>query len=127
MRIFKSLTKVAFAILFVAAGLNHFIAPAFYVSIMPTYLPWHYALVIISGVAEVVLGVGLLIPRTSRYAAWGLILLLIAIFPANIHMATHTELYPTIPVIALWLRLPLQGVLIMWAYWYTKPNAQARA
>ena len=86
---------------------------------MPPYLPWHFAFVIISGVAEVVLGVGLLIPKTSRYAAWGLIFLLIAIFPANIHMATHPELYPNIPPIALWLRLPLQVLLILWAYWYT--------
>ena len=120
MRIFKSLTKAAFALLFVTAGVNHFVDPAFYVSIMPTYLPWHYALVIISGIVEVALGIGLLIPKTSRYAAWGLILLLIAIFPANIHMVTHAELYPTIPVIALWLRLPLQGLLILWGYWYTK-------
>lgn len=112
--------KILFALFFVAAGVNHFINPAFYLNIMPPYLPWHYALVIVSGVAEVVLGVGLLIPKTSRYAAWGLILLLIAIFPANIHMATHPELYPNIPPIALWLRLPLQLLLILWAYWYTR-------
>lgn len=111
--------KILFALFFVAAGVNHFINPAFYENIMPPYLPWHYALVIISGVAEVVLGVGLLIPKTSRYAAWGLILLLIAIFPANLHMATHPDLYPNIPPIALWLRLPLQLLLILWAYCYT--------
>lgn len=112
--------KILFALFFVAAGVNHFINPAFYENIMPPYLPWHYALVIISGIAEVALGIGLLIPKTSRYAAWGLILLLIAIFPANIHMATHPELYPNIPPIALWLRLPLQVLLILWAYWYTR-------
>jgi hypothetical protein len=55
-----------------------------------------------------------------RIAAWGLIALLIAVFPANIHMAAHPELYPSIPVVALWGRLPLQGVLILWAYWYTR-------
>jgi uncharacterized membrane protein len=117
---FKLITKIIFGVLFIAAGANHFRDPKFYESIMPPYLPWHYALVIISGVAEVILGVGLLIPRFSPYAAWGLILLLIAVLPANIHMATHPELYPTIPPNALWLRLPLQGVLILWAYWYTR-------
>ena len=91
---------------------------------MPTYLPWHYALVIISGIAEVVLGIGLLIPQTSNFAAWGLIALLIAIFPANIHMATHPELYPDIPVVALWIRLPVQFLLILWAFWYTGPDTQ---
>ncbi|MBK7392505.1 MAG: DoxX family membrane protein [Chloracidobacterium sp.] len=115
----KLVTKIVLGVLFIAAGANHFINPAFYENIMPSYLPWHYALVIISGVAEVVLGVGLLIPKTSRYSAWGLILLLIAIFPANIHMATHPELYPNIPPIALWIRLPIQLLLILWAYWYT--------
>jgi uncharacterized membrane protein len=115
----KLVTKIVLGVLFIAAGANHFINPAFYENIMPPYLPWHYALVIVSGIAEVLLGVGLLIPKTSRYAAWGLILLLIAIFPANIHMATHPELYPNIPPIALWIRLPIQLLLILWAYWYT--------
>ena len=86
---------------------------------MPPYLPWHYALVIVSGIAEIVLGIGLLIPQTSTYAAWGLILLLIAVFPANLHMAMNPDLFPTIPAFALWVRLPLQGLLILWAYWYT--------
>ncbi len=119
---FKLVSKIIFGVLFIAAGANHFINPAFYENIMPPYLPWHYTLVMISGVAEVVLGVGLLIPKTSRYSAWGLILLLIAIFPANIHMAMHRELYPNIPPIALWVRLPLQFLLILWAYWYTRGN-----
>ena len=117
---FKNVTKVIFGLLFIGAGVNHFLNTPFYLSIMPPYLPWHYALVIVSGVAEVVLGIGLLIPKLSRLAAWGIIALLIAVFPANIHMATHPELYPTIPEIALWLRLPLQAVLVLWAYWYTR-------
>ncbi len=119
MLLFKLITKIIFGVLFVAAGANHFINPKFYLDIMPPYLPWHYALVIISGIAEVVLGIGLLIPQTSTYAAWGLILLLIAVFPANLHMALNPELYPSLPSIALWLRLPLQGLFILWAYWYT--------
>ncbi len=116
----KLITKIIFGLLFVAAGVNHFIKPRFYESIVPPYLPWPGAIVVISGVAEIVLGVGLLIPQFSVYAAWGLILLLIAVFPANIHMATHPELYPTISPALLWLRLPLQAVLVLWAYWYTK-------
>ncbi|CAN5321505.1 DoxX family protein [soil metagenome] len=117
---FKIVSKILFGLLFVAAGANHFFNPKFYEAIMPPSLPWPYTLVIVSGIAEVVLGVGLLIPKYSPYAAWGLILLLIAVFPANIHMATHAELYPTIPAILLWLRLPLQGLLALWAYWYTQ-------
>lgn len=116
----KLVTKVIFSLLLIAAGANHFRDPKFYEAIMPPYLPWHYALVIISGVAEVVLGIGLLIPKTSVYSAWGLILLLIAVFPANVHMAMNPELYPNVPAAVLWLRLPLQGVLIAWAYWYTR-------
>ncbi len=115
----KLITKIIFGVLFIAAGTNHFINPKFYESIMPPYLPWPYQLVILSGIAEIVLGIGLLIPQTSQYAAWGLILLLVAVFPANIHMATHQELYPSVPAIFHWIRLPLQAVLILWAYWYT--------
>ncbi len=120
MKVFKIVTKIIFAVFFIVAGFNHFIDPAFYLRIVPPYLPWPQVLVVVSGIAEIVLGVGLLIPRLSRLAAWGLIGLLIAVFPANIHMATHPDLYPTIPTALLWLRLPLQGLLIIWAYWYTR-------
>lgn len=120
MKIFKIATKIFFALFFVVAGANHFIDPPFYLKIMPPYLPWHYELVIISGVAEVILGIALLIPKLSRLAAWGIIALLIAVFPANLHMIMHAELYPDIPVVALWIRLPIQGLLILWAFWYTR-------
>jgi uncharacterized membrane protein len=120
MKIFKKLLQILFGVFFVIAGINHFRDPAFYLRIMPPYLPWPYALVIISGIAEVALGIALLIPKLSRLAAWGLIALLVAVFPANLHMTMHPELYPEIPVIALWVRLPIQGLLILWAYWYTR-------
>ena len=116
----KTLTRLLFGALFVAAGLNHFRNPGFYVGIMPPYLPWHLELVYISGVAEIVLGVMLLVPRWTVTAAWGLIALLIAVFPANLHMTMHPELYPSISLTALWVRLPIQGLLIAWAYWYTR-------
>ena len=107
-------------LLFVAAGANHFISPDFYVRIMPPYLPWHLELVYLSGVFEITLGVMLLIPRFTVLAAWGLIALLIAVFPANLHMAMHPQLYPEIPAWALYARLPFQLVFIAWAWWFTK-------
>ena len=117
---FKTLTRYLLGVLFIGAGLNHFANTAFYVGIMPPYLPWHVELVYASGVAEVGLGGLLLIRRWAAWAGWGLIALSLAVFPANLHMAMHPDLYPTLPVIALWLRLPLQGLLIAWAYWYTR-------
>jgi len=115
----KPLLRYVLGILFIAAGLYHFINPDFYLRIMPPYLPWHLFLVYLSGLFESALGIMLLIPKFTRLAAWGLIALLIAVFPANIHMAMNPQLYPDIPPFALWLRLPLQGVFIAWAYWYT--------
>jgi len=107
-------------LLFVAAGANHFLNPAFYVRIMPPYLPWPLELVYLSGVAEIGLGVMLLIPKTKVFAAWGLIALLIAVFPANIHMALHPEAFPEIPTAFLYARLPLQLVFLAWAWWFTR-------
>ena len=122
MTILKTLSRVVLGILYILAGVNHFRNPQFYLDIMPPYLPWHGPLVFLSGVAEVVLGVMILVPGWSALAAWGLIALLIAIFPANIHMAINPELYPTVAPAALWLRLPLQGVLALWAWWHTRPD-----
>jgi uncharacterized membrane protein len=92
---------------------------------MPPYLPLHRELVLLSGVFELALGILLLIPPTTNLAAWGLIALLIAVFPANLYMYQHRELFQ-VPPLALLLRLPLQGVLILWAWAYTRGGA-ARA
>ena len=119
----QALPRGLFAALFILAGANHFWHTTFYVNIMPPYLPWHRELVQISGVAEIVLGAMLLVPRWSIPAAWGLMALLVAIFPANVHMAVHAELYPSVPPLLLWLRLPLQGVLVAWAHRYTRSEA----
>lgn len=121
----KTLSRYLLGALFVVAGVNHFFHTAFYVSIMPPYLPWHLGLVYISGVAEAGLGCLLLLRRWAVWAAWGLIALMVTVFPANLHMAMHPDLYPTIPIAVLWLRLPLQGLLIAWAYWYTRQSADA--
>ena len=106
------------AFLYIAAGLNHFINPKGYLAVMPPYVPAHSLMVVLSGIAEVVLGVGLLFPATRSLSAWGLILLLIAVLPANVYMATADRFAP-IPAWLRWGRLPLQGVLIWWAYRYT--------
>lgn len=117
---FKLAMKWLLGALFVAAGVNHFANPDFYLRIMPPYLPWHRELVLASGICEVLGGVGLLVPRSQVAAAWGLIALLVAVFPANLHMALHPDDYPRFPPALLWARLPFQGVFIAWAYWYTR-------
>lgn len=110
---------------YAAAGVNHFVNADFYVAIMPPYVPWHLAMVYVSGVAEIVLGIGVLVPTTRVLAAWGLIALLIAVFPANLHMAlAEPGTYDAAPA-ALWLRLPVQGLLAAWAWWYTRVDDPA--
>jgi uncharacterized membrane protein len=99
---------------FIAAGANHFRNPRFYRAIMPDYLPAHDELVAASGVAEIAGGLALLHPRTRRLGAWWLIATLIAVFPANLHMALHPERYKQIPPAGLYARLPFQLVFIAW-------------
>lgn len=116
----KLFFRYLLGIFFLVAGLGHFYRPELYLKIMPPYIPFPLAMVYISGLLETLFGLGVLIPKTSRGAAWGLILLLIAIFPANLHMALHPDQFPEIPHWGLLARLPLQGVFIFWAYVYTK-------
>ena len=104
----------------IGAGTMHFVNPDYFLKIVPPYLPLHEELVLVSGICEVLLGVLLLIPRCSRMAAWGIMALLIAVFPANIYIYQHQEILPASPVIHF-LRLPLQGVLVLWAFWHTRP------
>lgn len=93
----------------------------FYVAMMPPYLPYHLELVTISGVFEILGGIGFLIPRIRQWAGWGLILLLVAVFPANIHMALHPEQFAELaPTWTLYLRLPIQFILISLVYWSMK-------
>ncbi len=118
----RDILKWLYGTLFALAGVNHFMHTEFYVSIMPPYLPWQTALIYVSGAAEIFLGVLLLFRRAERLAAWGMIALIIAVTPANVQMAIHAELYPDYSRAALWARLLLQGVLIAWAYWFTRPR-----
>jgi uncharacterized membrane protein len=122
MKVFSVVVRVLFAAFFVVAGVTHFTNRDFFTSIVPPYLPWPVMLVYVSGVAEIVLGVMLLIPATMRLAAWGLVALLIAVFPANIHMAMNPQLYPDVSMSALLIRLPLQGVMVAIAYWLTRAS-----
>jgi len=114
------------AFFYVGAGAMHFLRPAPYLKIMPAYVPWHVAMVYISGAAEIAGGLGLFIPMLRRAAAWGLVALLIAVFPANVNMAMHDIQVTQTPVSAalLWARLPLQGLLIWWLLWCTSSPKQ---
>jgi uncharacterized membrane protein len=120
MKTFRAAMKILMALLFIALGINHFYNPDIYLRIMPPYLPWPMFLQYLAGFFEFVLGVLLLFPKYTRLAAWGLIALLIAVYPANIHMAVNNHLYPDLPAWLLWIRLPLQFVLIAWAWWFTR-------
>jgi uncharacterized membrane protein len=110
------------AAFYALAGVNHFLDPGLYLRMMPPYLPAHSALVALSGAAEVALGAALLARPLRRVAAWGVIALLIAVFPANLHIALHdVALFGEQGLGWLnWARLPLQGVLIAWAWWHTR-------
>jgi uncharacterized membrane protein len=122
MKIVKLLLKTLLTLFFVLAGINHFRDPDFYLKMMPPYLPWHAALNYLSGGFEFVLGVMLLIPRWARLAAWGIILLLIAVFPANIYMAMNPGRFADVNPVTLLVRLPFQALFIAWAYWFTRPE-----
>ncbi len=113
---------------YVLAGFNHLMNPDFYVNIMPPRLPEPELLNVVSGLVEIVLGVFLLEPRTRVYAAWGIIALLIAVFPANLHVAMNNVDPSTGEVGAgagavNYVRLPFQALFIVWAWWYTRPEA----
>ena len=115
--------------LFCLSGVGHFAATAVYLKMMPPELPAHRELVLLSGAAELTFGVLLFSPRHERLAAWGLIALLLAIFPANLQMAraagTAASPFPSVTPFWAYARLPLQAVFLWWAYQYARPKAQA--
>ena len=126
----KEIFRVIHAVAIIVVGITHFIVPEQYARIVPPQLPYPFELVYISGFFEILGGIGLVIPFVSVAAAWGLIALYIAVFPANINMAVNSIPIDGIPHIPwlYWARLPFQAVLIAWAYWYTrKPKSQPAA
>lgn len=118
----KKISLYIMILFYAGAGINHFIHPAFYLQIMPAWLPLHRELVFISGVAEVLCALLLLFYKTRRLGAWAVIALLIAVFPANIQMLLDykRDNHPMIWIAVL--RLPIQLLLIWWAYSFTKPT-----
>jgi uncharacterized membrane protein len=119
--VLKTALRVLLAGMMVAAGVLHFASPASYARIVPSFLPSPLVLVYVSGFFEILGGLGLLVAATRRWAAWGLIALYVAVFPANVNMAVHRIGFDG-PSWVLWLRLPLQAVLIAWAWWFTRPR-----
>ena len=109
----KRLALFGLSLFFLLAGANHFLNPDFYIDMMPPYLPAHVALVYVSGVFEILGGVAVMVPSIRASAGSGLVLLLVAIFPANLHMALNPELFPGASSSALYDRLPFQALFIV--------------
>jgi uncharacterized membrane protein len=118
----KKIVLYLIAICYVLIGFSHFINPTFFINIMPPNLPYHLELVYLSGFFEISLGALLVFNKTRKLAAWGLILLLIAVFPANIYLAQSTEAQEALEIsetMAI-VRLPFQLVFIAIAFWFTR-------
>ncbi len=105
------------ALLFIAAGINHFVNPGFYLKITPDVIPWPLAMIYLSGVFEVLGGAGVLVPKLRQVAAWGLIALLIAVSPVHVDMLVQAEKFSAVPMWVLVTRLLLQPLLVGWVWW----------
>jgi uncharacterized membrane protein len=122
MKLFKSVSIAILSFGYIYVGIQHFYNPSFFLAIMPPYLPFHLPLVYTSGAIEIALGIGLLFKNSRKYAAWGLIALLLAVYPANIYLALNEEPQQALGIsefLASWIRLPLQFVMIAFAYWHS--------
>ena len=121
---FRLVLRLALVVLMVFAGIAHFVVPGVFTGMVPPQLPSPFLLVLISGAAEIGLGLGLLHPRLRPRAGQGLIALYIAVFPANIYMALAEVPLAGVPTQPwmLWARLPLQAVFIAWAYAASRPS-----
>lgn len=119
--ILRKIVLFGLAIFFIFFGIDHFINPDFYLSIMPPAFPLQKEAVYISGFFEILGGLGVLISRFRKIAGWGLIALLVAVYPANIYMALTPEAFPNISIGLLYFRLALQFLFFYWAYVVTLP------
>jgi uncharacterized membrane protein len=123
MQIIKKISIISMSCFYIYVGIKHFIDPHWFINIVPPYLPWHLELVYLSGLFEIILGLLLLIPKTRKLAAYGLIVLLIAVYPANIYLAFNELPQKMIGIssfAASWIRLPIQFIFIGLAYWHSK-------
>lgn len=111
-----TLSLYAIAAMFTVAGIAHFVRPRTFVPLVPPYLPRPRLLVYLSGAAEIAGGVGVLIPSVQVYAGWGLLALLLAVLPVHTYMARHPDDFAAVPPWVLYLRIPLQFVLMGWVY-----------
>ncbi len=118
----KTSLRYLLSLTVIASGVMHFVAPDKFAKIVPDWLPSPRMLVYVSGFFEIAGGLGLFLKQTRTLAAWGLAALFAAVFPANVNMAMH-KIYTDNPWI-LWGRLPFQGVLIAWAYWFTRSDSK---
>ena len=119
--LWRKLALLALSTFFIAVGIDHFINPDFYLAIMPPMFPLHLEAVYVSGLFEILGGFGLLLSRFRKISGWGLLALLIAVYPANIYMAMTPEAFPEISIFALYFRLALQFIFFFWAYSLTRP------
>ncbi len=118
MRILRLVLRWILGAFFLVAGANHFRTPAIYYGMMPAWVTWPVTANVVAGLAEILGGLGLFFPRTRRLAGWGLIALLVAVFPANVHAALMGKMPGTdFSPLTLWLRLPFQAVFIAWVWW----------
>jgi uncharacterized membrane protein len=121
----RKLAPFVVGLFFIIVGITHFTSPDFFVSIVPPYLPAPLALVYVSGFFEILGGLGVLFPATRTLAGYGLLALLVAVYPANIHMAMNPGDFPDIPPAALYARLPFQFVFAWVVWWATRPPGRA--
>ena len=120
--LWRKLSLFGLALFFIYFGIDHFINLEFYLSIMPPVFPLHKEAVYISGFFEILGGVCVLIPSLRKIGGWGLVALLISVYPANIYMAITPQAFPEISIELLYFRLPLQFLFIYWAYSVTRPK-----
>jgi len=117
---FKLISIYLMSLFYISIGIKHFINVDWFMKIMPPYLPYHKVLVYLSGVFEIIFGIMLVFEKTRFLAGWGLILLLIAVFPANIYLAQTNGAAMNISPVLAWGRLPFQAAFIAIAYWHSK-------
>ena len=126
MNMIKKVSLIVLITGYLAAGINHFRNPASYLNIIPGYIPYPITANMVSGVLEILFALLLILPKTRFYAAWGIILLLVAFLPVHIDMIANAPLKLgtlTVTPLLAWLRLLLQPVLMLWAWWHTRPYA----